>query len=88
MWKIAQKFAVSIQTIAKYNDLDSTATLRVGQKLRIPTVDQGITYTVQSEDSLWKIAQIYSISIETIAKFNKLDPYGYLKVGQKLTILQ
>lgn len=88
LWKIAKKYGVSIETIAKFNKIDSTATLLVGQKLRIPTVDQGVTYTVQSGDSLWKIAQKYSISIETIAKFNNLDPYGYFKVGQKLIILQ
>ncbi|RFU60509.1 LysM peptidoglycan-binding domain-containing protein [Bacillus sp. V59.32b] len=86
LWLIAQKYGVSMETIAKFST--QAAYLQVGQKLRIPTLAHGITYTVKSGDSLWKIAQKYKLSIETVARLNNLDRNAYLRVGQKLKIPQ
>ncbi|WP_325176676.1 N-acetylmuramoyl-L-alanine amidase [Paenibacillus alkalitolerans] len=45
-------------------------------------------YTVKPGDSLWKIAQKFGVSMQTIIKYNNLNPNVYLKVGQKLRIPQ
>ena len=45
-------------------------------------------YTVKSGDTLWKIAKKFGVSLQTIIKYNKLNPNIYLKVGQKLMIPQ
>lgn len=44
------------------------------------------TYTVGSNDSLWKIAAKYNIKTDALAAANNLDPKKPLQVGQKLVI--
>ncbi|KGX91848.1 LysM peptidoglycan-binding domain-containing protein [Pontibacillus marinus] len=44
------------------------------------------TYVVKSGDVLWKIAQMYDVTVDQIVKENNLDPNDYLKIGQTLTI--
>jgi N-acetyl-anhydromuramyl-L-alanine amidase AmpD len=82
IWLIAQKYGTSIQSIAKWNNIDPNDPLQVGQQLKIPN------YTVKSGDTLWKIAQKFGVSTQTIIKYNNLNPSVYLKVGQKLMIPQ
>lgn len=86
LWLIAQKYGRTINSIAKWNNINPNSTLWVGQKLTIPVKNQGTTYTVQSGDSLWKIAQKFGVSIEALAKMNNLSTNAYLIVGQKLII--
>jgi LysM repeat protein/outer membrane protein assembly factor BamB len=91
LWKIAQKHGVTTQAIIDANKLDPTKYLYVGQKLIIPSTTKPVqsttvTYTVQSGDTLWKVAQKYGVTIQAIVEANKLDPTKYLYVGQKLII--
>ncbi|MFC0561004.1 LysM peptidoglycan-binding domain-containing protein [Halalkalibacter alkalisediminis] len=91
LWKIAQKYEVTIVDIVQLNSLDVDQHLFVGQKLKIPTktVDQPVSttiHTVQSGDTLWKIAQKYGVTVDAIVKINHLNETNYLWVGQKLTI--
>ncbi|MGM0883137.1 MAG: LysM peptidoglycan-binding domain-containing protein [Bacillota bacterium] len=94
LWKIAQKFGTTIAAFVSANGLDPAKYLQVGQTLTIPekstTVQppaaQPIIHTVQSGDTLWKIAQKYSLTVDAIVKANNLDPNKYLVIGQKLTI--
>ncbi|WP_163100472.1 LysM peptidoglycan-binding domain-containing protein [Peribacillus alkalitolerans] len=91
LWKIAQKFGTTIDAIATLNQLDSAKPLLVGQTIKIPEkvqVEQPVIHTVQSGDTLWKIAQKYGTSVDAIVKANNLDPAKYLEVGQKLTIVK
>ena len=44
------------------------------------------TYTVGSNDSLWKIAAKYNIKTDALAAANNIDPKKPLQVGQKLVI--
>ncbi|TDK58133.1 LysM peptidoglycan-binding domain-containing protein [Bacillus salipaludis] len=86
LWLIAQKYGTTINSIAKWNNINPNSPLWVGQKLTIPVKNQGTTYTVQSGDSLWKIAQKFGVSFEALAKMNNLSSNAYLVVGQKLII--
>jgi LysM repeat protein/flagellar hook assembly protein FlgD len=91
LWKIAQKFGVTAQAIVDANKLIPSAYLYVGQKLIIPGVVQPelpvvTTYTVISGDTLWKIAQKFGVTAQSIVDANKLDPTSYLYIGQKLII--
>ncbi|WP_170110142.1 LysM peptidoglycan-binding domain-containing protein [Peribacillus acanthi] len=91
LWKIAQKFGTTIDAIATLNQLDSAKPLLVGQTIKIPEkapVVESVFHTVQSGDTLWKIALKYSTTVDSIVKANNLDPNKYLVVGQKLTIVK
>ena len=43
-------------------------------------------YTVQSGQTLWRIAQLYKVNIATLAAANRLEPDAILFVGQVLRI--
>nr|WP_249745609.1 LysM peptidoglycan-binding domain-containing protein [Mesobacillus boroniphilus] len=92
LWKIAAKFNTSISEIVTLNNLDPNKYLYIGQKLKVPAtvspepVPQPVIHTVQSGDTLWKIAQRYGTTIDAIVKANNLDPAKYLYIGQKITI--
>ncbi|WP_174728546.1 LysM peptidoglycan-binding domain-containing protein [Mesobacillus harenae] len=94
LWKIAQQHGVTIQAIVDTNQLDPAKALMIGQKLLIPKASEPaqpappatITHTVQSGDTLWKIAQQHGVTIQVIVDTNQLDPAKALYIGQQLTI--
>jgi LysM repeat protein len=92
LWKIAAKFNTSISEIVTLNNLDPNKYLYIGQKLKVPAsvspepAPQPVIHTVQSGDTLWKVAQRYGTTIDAIVKANNLDPAKYLYIGQKITI--
>ena len=99
LWSIANKFGVSIESIQISNSLESDL-LQLGQSLTIPagtntyqtgtdiyypaSVDS-ISYTVNSGDSLWLIANRFGTSIEAIMSANNLTS-DQLQPGQILLI--
>ena len=71
VWALSQKFGVSIKSIEQLNHIDqNTNMIYVGQDLQIPNKDAQApkndthTYTVQSGDSLWAIAQKFNTSVD------------------------
>lgn len=91
LWKISQKYNVSIDTIKKYNNMTSD-NIYVGQKLYVtkPPTKQTSNidyeyYTVQKGDSLWGISKKYNTTINEIKSLNNLTS-DVIDVGQKLKI--
>ena len=81
---LAKKFGVSVDDLAKTNDLASNAQLQRGQTLQVPKLT--VTYTVQSGDSLIALARKYGVSTKELADMNKIDANAQLQKGQKLTV--
>ena len=85
LWLIEQKYKVPTADIKRINAL-TTDSLFIGQQLKLKEAKKEyITYTVQSGDSLWLIAQKYQISIEEIKKINQLQKEE-LQIGQVLRL--
>ena len=87
LYKIAQKFNVTVQDLINLNNLTST-NLSVGQVLKVkgtvPSKEE-TTYTVVKGDSLYAIANKYKVSVQDIIDANNLKSTA-LSVGQKLII--
>lgn len=97
LWQIAEKYQTTIDKLVQLNQLVPNGYLYIGQILSIPPVlsesnenekDHVFTYTVQSGDTLWKIAQKYNVLLDQFIQTNNLDPSQYLFIGQKLIIQQ
>ena len=92
VWALSQKFGVSIKSIEQLNHIDqNTNMIYVGQDLQIPNNDAQApkndthTYTVQSGDSLWAIAQKFNTSVDHLKRLNGLTS-NLIYVGQTLKV--
>ncbi len=84
LYKIAQRYGTTVQTITNDNGLNPAQVLVVGQALIVNT--PGNVYYVQPGDSLYKIALTYNTSINTLANANNISANVMLQVGQRLYI--
>lgn len=88
LYKIASTYGVSVDEIKNLNGLSSNL-LSIGQMLKIPTTNNNqtsyLTYTVKSGDSLYKIANLYSTTVDEIKSLNNLVS-NTLQIGQVLKI--
>ena len=92
VWALSQKFGVSIKSIEQLNHIDqNTNMIYVGQDLQIPNKgaqtpkNNTHTYTVQSGDSLWAIAQEFHTSVDHLKQLNGLTS-NLIRVGQTLKV--
>lgn len=82
LYKIGQRFGVSVREIQAANGLGSTTSIRPGQQLSIPT---GNTHIVQNGDSLFKIARSHGLTVNDIMRANGLGS-SLIYPGQQLSI--
>ncbi len=68
LYNIAKSYNVSVDDIAKLNNIDSNETLVVGQAIVIP--QDYIRYSVARGDSLYRIARRYGVTIDDILAVN------------------
>ncbi|WP_411744851.1 LysM peptidoglycan-binding domain-containing protein [Reinekea sp.] len=99
-WDISQKFDVSVQSIARWNNMAPKDILRPGQTLAIWTepgtstaissiqdreVVRKVGYVVRSGDSLSRIADKFNVLIRDIEKWNTITG-KYIQPGDRLTL--
>ncbi|WP_242362062.1 LysM peptidoglycan-binding domain-containing protein [Limosilactobacillus antri] len=87
-WSIAQRYGMSMYTLAANNGLSINSVIYPGQRLRV-TWSAGTTqkkYTVKYGDSFWLIGQRFGESMYTVATKNGLSIYSVIHPGQKLNI--
>ncbi len=101
LWELARRYGTTVEAIAAANGIRPTQTLRIGQRLRIPTgrvqastgassrpgsrVVPSQVYTVRPGDSLWLIARRFGTTVEALMAANGLRT-DRLQVGQRLRI--
>lgn len=86
LWRIAKNYGTTVEAIRKANNLTGDL-IRVGQVLSIPVAEtQPYTeYTVKAGDSLWRIANQYNTTVETLMTLNGLTS-DLLMIGQVLKV--
>ncbi|QUH24572.1 LysM peptidoglycan-binding domain-containing protein [Serpentinicella alkaliphila] len=92
LFKISQQLGVSMEAIAKENQLSNWNNIFVGQNLKIPNNDTNQTQTVSDEyvvkpgDTLFKISQDLAVPMNDLVKENNITNVNLLFVGQVLNI--
>lgn len=84
LYKIANMYETTTDTLVTANELDAPNNLVVGQALVIPIVGQ--FYFVQQGDSLSTIAGMFDMSVDELARVNNLTIGVELPIGLKLYI--
>lgn len=101
LWVISRRYGVSIDQLARWNAVNANDTLRVGEQLTVwstsgsPTQNtpaalalgvQQVSYTVRQGDSLYRIAERFSVSVADLRRWNALDNSNLLQPGQRLQL--
>ena len=91
LWKIANRFRTTTQTIQTANGISGTA-LSIGQVLIIPSPptsgdsDKAASYKVLKGDSPYIIAQKHQMDLSTLLRMNRLTPRSTIFPGQTLLV--
>ena len=96
LYRIAQRYGVTVSALAAANGLSPTALLYVGQRLFIPgdgssggsggsTGPSGI-HVVRPGENLYRIALQYGLTYQTLAAANGIANPNHIYVGQRLVI--
>ncbi len=85
LYGISKQFGVSINDIVLENNLSSNI-LRVGQVLKIPSVETTTLYIVKSGDTLYSISRKFNVSVDEIIRVNNLKS-NIIALGQELLIV-
>jgi LysM repeat protein len=99
LFMIALKFNVSVSAITAANGLANPNLVYVGERLVIPSASapsapsaatsvpaSGSTYSVQSGDTLFKVALKFNVGLSNLAAANGITNYNLVYVGQRLII--
>ncbi|WP_078411699.1 glycosyl hydrolase family 18 protein [Priestia abyssalis] len=87
LWRIANVYGVSMETIVEVNGLPASDSIVPGLALYIPQRDVPIRhYLIQSGDTLWKLAQRFNTSPQIIFIANPGINLNRLNVGQRIRI--
>ncbi len=91
LFRIAQRYGTTIETIARANSITNVTAIQVGQRLMIPNAAPdapGIPtdYVVGPADSLVNLAFRFGTTVPDIARANRIVSAAGLYVGMKLTV--
>lgn len=95
LWKIGQKFNVSLDKLFAANGLSSSSVIYPGQKIKIPGKngisvpepnESYITHVIVKGDTLWKLSNKYGVTVADITKANGISASAILYVGQTIKI--
>ena len=94
LWDISEKYNIELAHLIKINSLDKNAYLQLGQQLtignknihrNIESKKRTILYSVKQGDNLYKISDLFDVSIESIKEINEFQS-NQLMPGQIIKI--
>jgi membrane-bound lytic murein transglycosylase D len=99
LWTIARRHGMSVNTLARINGISTTATLHIGQRLRlsaaasrggvvssVPSGDgdaRKVTYVVRRGDTLSGIAATLQVTVTALREWNNITG-SMIRAGQRL----
>ncbi len=91
LYRIAQKYNLTVEIIASFNNIADPTNIQVGQRLLIPTNGSTqsavpATHVVQAGETLKSIATLYGLTVEELANRNNITDIDRIFVGQVLNI--
>lgn len=86
LWRLSQRYGISVDTLIDVNGLSKPDRLVVGQAIVIPTPER--FHTVQTGETLSQIADRYGISVEELVRTNQIQNPDVISPGQILFIPQ
>ncbi|OMF24387.1 spore gernimation protein [Paenibacillus sp. FSL H8-0548] len=86
LYKLGQKFDVTVNEIADANGLNDQSLLVIGQSIIIPT--EAGTHKVLAGETLWLIARRYGVTLQELAHFNQIANPALIYPGQTIVIPQ
>jgi spore germination protein len=86
LYKLAQKFDMTINDIAIANGLDDQNLLVIGQSIIIPT--EAATHKVLPGETLWLISRRYGVTLKELARINQITNPALIYPGQTIVIPQ
>ena len=87
LYSIANKYNIKVSDLIEFNGLPTTV-LTIGETIRIPKnsiISKENVYVVKPGDTLYRIANLYNISINDLITANNLSS-NILSIGQELVI--
>ena len=88
---IAKKFNTTVNMIARYNGIADTGLLEPDRVLRIPVtvipdMKPYYEYTIKDGDTLFKLAEKFGTTVESLAKLNGIENPDVIWAGNILKI--
>ncbi len=90
--QIAQRYGITVQSIASENNISNPNIIYIGQRLIIQTVRYDIhatgntIYQIRYGDTLSEIAQRYGTTVDELVRLNDIQNPNLIYVGEKLRI--
>lgn len=93
LYRIAQQYGLTIEQLARANNIANPGNIVVGQRLIIPSAsfvpmatETPQVHIVRAGESLSRIAQLYQMTVDALASMNNITDVNALYVGQVLAI--
>lgn len=88
---IALWYNTTVEELVKLNNIQNPNLIYVGQKILIlasdePNKEKEIIYTVKKGDSLWKIANRYGVSVNSLVSLNNIQNPNLIYPGQQIRV--
>lgn len=90
LFRIAMAYSTTTDELAALNGILDVSSIQVGQRLLVPSQETVAsvpeTHIVQPGESLFSIAQLYNVSVESLLELNNIANANQIYPGQELTI--
>ena len=85
LWQLAKTYEIQPEAIAASNNIEPSAILPVGQKLKIPSVN-GIVHEVKAGETVETLSKSYGVEPTQLQAFASVSEVSQLQAGESVTL--